>query len=167
MPFGINELYAITSVCQAQPSRLRKHSLHIPPLNYYNPLPHSAHRPRPILQMAAKSKSKQQEALQFLDDLDNLDAAPPPASTGSASAKTTPAKPSDAGDVLKFIDAVESDTSVYIMTERVQPLGKALQALSSKGEKEREEWLMWGLQRLSVRNYVLNFHGSDLLISIL
>ncbi|KLO19476.1 ARM repeat-containing protein [Schizopora paradoxa] len=52
-------------------------------------------------------------------------------------------------DVLKFIDAVESDTSVYIMTERVQPLGKALQALSSKGEKEKEEWLMWGLQRLS------------------
>ncbi len=60
-------------------------------------------------------------------------------------------------DVLRFIDAVESDTSVYIMTERVQPLGKALQLLASKGEKEKEEWFIWGLQRLSVSCVSLRF----------
>ena len=31
-------------------------------------------------------------------------------------------------DVLKFIDAVDTDSTVYIMTERVKPLGQALQS---------------------------------------
>ena len=54
-------------------------------------------------------------------------------------------------DVLKFIDAVDSDTIIYIMTERVQPLGKAMQSLSMKGAKDKEDWLVWGLHRISVR----------------
>ncbi|TFK53983.1 ARM repeat-containing protein [Heliocybe sulcata] len=53
-------------------------------------------------------------------------------------------------DVLKFMDAVETDTTIHIMTERVRPLRSALQAWSSKSPKEREEWLLWGLHRISV-----------------
>jgi len=53
-------------------------------------------------------------------------------------------------DVLKFIDAVETETTIYIVTERIQPLGKALTAWSSKPANAREEWLIWGLQRISV-----------------
>jgi len=51
-------------------------------------------------------------------------------------------------DVLKFIDAVEGDTLIYIMTERVRPLKHALE--DSKKGKERTEWLVWGLHRVSV-----------------
>lgn len=54
-------------------------------------------------------------------------------------------------DVLKFMDAVESDTSIYIMTERVQPLSSTLPAWASRKTQEREDWLLWGLHRISVR----------------
>ncbi|OBZ68124.1 hypothetical protein A0H81_11788 [Grifola frondosa] len=40
-------------------------------------------------------------------------------------------------EVLKFMDAVESDSTIYIMTERVRPLGSAVQDWSSKGVQER------------------------------
>ncbi|KZT24267.1 ARM repeat-containing protein [Neolentinus lepideus HHB14362 ss-1] len=53
-------------------------------------------------------------------------------------------------DVLKFMDAVETDTTIHIMTERVRPLRSSLQTWSSKSAKEREEWLLWGLHRISV-----------------
>ena len=54
-------------------------------------------------------------------------------------------------DVLKFIDAVETDPVIYLVTERVKPLSKALPAWSNKTDKERQEWLVWGLHRVSVR----------------
>lgn len=54
-------------------------------------------------------------------------------------------------DVLKFMDAVESDTTIYIMTERVRPLPSVLPSWSGKSDREREEWLLWGLHRVSVR----------------
>ena len=54
-------------------------------------------------------------------------------------------------DVLKFMDAVETDTSVHIMTERIRPLGPAIQEWQTKGTQEREAWLVWGLHRVSVR----------------
>ncbi|KAI0374423.1 hypothetical protein BV20DRAFT_1011428 [Pilatotrama ljubarskyi] len=56
--------------------------------------------------MSAKSKSKQQEALQFLDDLDNL--APPP-----ADAPTTAAQPGTDGEaeVFAFIDEITQKSS--------------------------------------------------------
>lgn len=57
-------------------------------------------------------------------------------------------------DVLKYIDTVDSDSTVYIMTERVKPLGQAIQAWSTKGAKEREDWTVWGLQRISVRTFI-------------
>ena len=49
----------------------------------------------------------------------------------------------------QFLDAVESDVLTYIMTERVEPLSKALQ--TDRKNKERLEWLVWGLHRVSVR----------------
>lgn len=57
-------------------------------------------------------------------------------------------------DVLKFMDAVETDTNVYIMTERVRPLQTALQAWTSRDAQEKEDWLLWGLHRISVRKHV-------------
>ena len=40
---------------------------------------------------------------------------------------------------------------IHIVTERVQPLGAAVAAWSSKAATAREEWLIWGLQRIAVR----------------
>ena len=54
-------------------------------------------------------------------------------------------------DVLKFLDAVETDTTVYIMTERVRPLAPAIQERASKSAQEKEDWLLWGIHRISVR----------------
>ncbi|KIO18829.1 hypothetical protein M407DRAFT_31509 [Tulasnella calospora MUT 4182] len=59
-------------------------------------------------------------------------------------------------DVLKFIDVVETETTVYIVTERVQPLSKALSSWQSKPAKEREEWLIWGLHRVVVALAFIN-----------
>ncbi|CCL98356.1 uncharacterized protein FIBRA_00351 [Fibroporia radiculosa] len=53
-------------------------------------------------------------------------------------------------DVLRFMDAVETDTTIYIMTERIQPLASAVSQWSSKGAQEKEDWLIWGLHRISV-----------------
>lgn len=53
-------------------------------------------------------------------------------------------------DVLKFMDAVESDTSIFIMTERVRPLQSTLDSWKSKSVQERSDWLLWGLHRISV-----------------
>ncbi|TDL22586.1 ARM repeat-containing protein [Rickenella mellea] len=68
-------------------------------------------------------------------------------------------------DVLKFMDAVETDTTIYIMTDRVQPLGKALAAASSKSSREKEDWLVWGLHRISialafVNDSCISTHGN-------
>lgn len=54
-------------------------------------------------------------------------------------------------DVLKFIDAVATDTTIYVMTERVRPLSSVLNNWSTKTSQEREDWLIWGLHRISVR----------------
>ena len=53
-------------------------------------------------------------------------------------------------DVLKFVDAVETDTTIHIVTERVRPLTTTLPSWSSRGDKEKEDWLLWGLHRISV-----------------
>ncbi|KAK7692887.1 hypothetical protein QCA50_004522 [Cerrena zonata] len=50
-------------------------------------------------------------------------------------------------DVLKFLDAVETDTTICIMTERVRPLAPAIHERASKPAQEREDWLLWGLHR--------------------
>ena len=48
------------------------------------------------------------------------------------------------------MDAVETESNVYIMTERVRPLHVVLSSWSTRNSKEREEWLLWGLHRISV-----------------
>jgi SCY1-like protein 1 len=53
-------------------------------------------------------------------------------------------------DVLKFMDAVESESSIFIMTERVRPLLNVLPQYSTKKAQEKEDWLLWGLHRISV-----------------
>ena len=56
-------------------------------------------------------------------------------------------------DVLKFLDAVETDTTICIMTERVRPLAPAIHERASKSAQEKEDWLLWGLHRISVRPF--------------
>lgn len=53
-------------------------------------------------------------------------------------------------DVLKFLDAVETENTIHVMTERVRPLGAVLQDWSAKGAQEKEDWLLWGVHRISV-----------------
>lgn len=57
--------------------------------------------------MTSKSKSKQEEALQFLDDLDSLSPAPPD-STGTAASTAKASQPANEGEaeVLAFIDEI-------------------------------------------------------------
>lgn len=57
--------------------------------------------------MASKAKSKQQEALQFLDDLDNM--APPPAASGTAQGSQPPAE--GEAEVYAFIDEITQKSS--------------------------------------------------------
>ncbi|KAI0674764.1 ARM repeat-containing protein [Trametes maxima] len=64
-------------------------------------------------------------------------------------------------DVLKFMEVVETDTSIHIMTERVRPLGPAIQEWQSKSVQEREAWLVWGLHRVSVALAFLNDSASS------
>lgn len=49
------------------------------------------------------------------------------------------------------MDAVEADTTIHIMTERVRPLGPTVNNWSGKGKQEKEDWLVWGFHRISVR----------------
>jgi SCY1-like protein 1 len=52
-------------------------------------------------------------------------------------------------DILKFMDAVEADGTIYIMTERVKPLSSSLEVSSVKQDKQ--DWILWGLHRITVR----------------
>jgi len=61
-------------------------------------------------QPKSKSKSKQQEALQFLDDLDSLPEAPLPAQPVKAGANQ-PQETGDASEVLAFIDQITQKSS--------------------------------------------------------
>ncbi|KAG6370974.1 armadillo-type protein [Boletus reticuloceps] len=68
-------------------------------------------------------------------------------------------------DVLKFMDVAESESAILIMTERVRPLSAALQTWASKSQQERQDWLLWGLHRVSVALAFINdsaasTHGS-------
>ena len=58
-------------------------------------------------------------------------------------------------DILKFMDVVEGDGTIYIMTERVKPLSEELISWEAKPVKDRQDWLLWGLHRVTVRTQVL------------
>lgn len=49
---------------------------------------------------------------------------------------------------LKFIDAHETESTIYIATERVKPLCSILSDATSV--KLEEEYIMWGLQKITV-----------------
>jgi SCY1-like protein 1 len=53
-------------------------------------------------------------------------------------------------DIVKFMDAVEADGTVYIMTERVKPLSAELSSWEAKGVSEKQDWFLWGLHRITV-----------------
>ncbi|KAH9962010.1 hypothetical protein BGW80DRAFT_1438713 [Lactifluus volemus] len=50
-------------------------------------------------------------------------------------------------DILKFMDAVEADGTIYIMTERVKPLSSSWEVSSVKQDKQ--DWILWGLHRIT------------------
>ena len=54
-------------------------------------------------------------------------------------------------DILKFMDVVEADSTIYIMTERVKPLSEELSLWQSRPVRDRQDWLLWGLHRITVR----------------
>jgi len=60
---------------------------------------------------STKSKSKQQEALQFLDDLDSLSPAPGVDSTTAAATPPVTANPGEAAEVLAFLDEITQKSS--------------------------------------------------------
>jgi SCY1-like protein 1 len=49
------------------------------------------------------------------------------------------------------MDAVEADGTVYIMTERIKPLSVELSLWEAKPANEKQDWLLWGLHRITVR----------------
>ncbi|KZO90737.1 ARM repeat-containing protein [Calocera viscosa TUFC12733] len=63
-------------------------------------------------------------------------------------------------DVLKFIDVVETESMIYIVTERVTPLRVAMEQWTGKG-KEREDWAVWGLHRVCVALAFINDAGGS------
>lgn len=74
----------------------------------------------------AKSKSKAEEALQFLDDLDNLTPGPgAPGANNGAPANST--NPSDPADVLKFIDEITQKSA-----EPTRPAAASLERPASR-----------------------------------
>ncbi|KAI0292501.1 ARM repeat-containing protein [Multifurca ochricompacta] len=52
-------------------------------------------------------------------------------------------------DILKFMDAIEADSTIYIMTERVKPLSTELSLWEATPAKNRQDWLLWGLHRIT------------------
>ncbi|WWC64691.1 uncharacterized protein I303_107302 [Kwoniella dejecticola CBS 10117] len=68
-------------------------------------------------------------------------------------------------DVIRYIDSVETETHIYIATERVRPLGGVLRdwetggALSGSGVnkgKGKEQWIGWGVKSISTALAFLN-----------
>ncbi|KAI5454226.1 Nuclear aminoacylation-dependent tRNA export pathway component [Naganishia albida] len=68
-------------------------------------------------------------------------------------------------NILKYIDSVETDTQIYIATERVTPLGAVLQQWQDgkivKGDaasrkRGQEEWIAWGLRSIGTALAFLN-----------
>jgi SCY1-like protein 1 len=51
------------------------------------------------------------------------------------------------------MDVVEADGTIYIMTERVRPLSEELSSWEAKPVKDRQDWLLWGLHRITVRTH--------------
>ncbi|WRT70322.1 uncharacterized protein IL334_007320 [Kwoniella shivajii] len=68
-------------------------------------------------------------------------------------------------DVIKYIDSVETETHIYIATERVRPLTGVLREWETGGSlagpgtakgKGKEEWIGWGVKSISTALAFLN-----------
>ncbi|KAK4689876.1 SCY1-like protein 1, partial [Tremellales sp. Uapishka_1] len=65
-------------------------------------------------------------------------------------------------DVVKYIDSVETETHVYIATERVRPLQAVLRdwesggGLGGKSKEGRDNWIGWGIKGVSTALSFLN-----------
>ncbi|TCD64866.1 hypothetical protein EIP91_003532 [Steccherinum ochraceum] len=64
-------------------------------------------------------------------------------------------------DVLKFLDAVETDSTIHIMTERVRPLAPAIQERASRSAQDKKNWLLWGLHRITVALTFINDNAAS------
>ncbi|WVQ84322.1 hypothetical protein IAT38_006474 [Cryptococcus sp. DSM 104549] len=68
-------------------------------------------------------------------------------------------------DVIKYIDSIETETHIYIATERVKPLegvlrewntGGSLAGTGSSKGKGKDEWIGWGVKSVSTALAFLN-----------
>ncbi|ODO05374.1 SCY1 protein kinase [Cryptococcus wingfieldii CBS 7118] len=69
-------------------------------------------------------------------------------------------------DIIKYIDSIETETHVYIATERVRPLAAVLRDWDTGGAlatgsgasraKGKEEWIGWGVKSISTAVAFLN-----------
>lgn len=53
-------------------------------------------------------------------------------------------------NIITYVDSFETETSVYIVTERVKPLSVANKDEVFENQEQREQWNMWGLERIVV-----------------
>lgn len=69
-------------------------------------------------------------------------------------------------DVLKLLDSVETNTSVYVAVEKAVPLYKALaQTESQRATIQRQDWIVWGLSSIVnavkfLNNEAASTHGN-------
>jgi hypothetical protein len=63
---------------------------------------------------------------------------------------------------IKYVDSIETDTHVYIATERVRPLQSVLRDTDLKG-KAKEEWIGWGVKSISVSCCICYVNLPDML----
>ncbi|KIY53084.1 ARM repeat-containing protein [Fistulina hepatica ATCC 64428] len=61
-------------------------------------------------------------------------------------------------DIVKFMDAAETDSTIYIMTERVCRLDGSvlLSKWANRHDQAKDEWVLWGLHRVAVALAFLN-----------
>ena len=52
---------------------------------------------------------------------------------------------------IKYLDSVDTETHVYIATERVRPLAGVLRDWKTGGGKGKEHWIGWGIRSIAVR----------------
>ncbi|CAH7667548.1 SCY1 protein kinase [Phakopsora pachyrhizi] len=64
-------------------------------------------------------------------------------------------------DILKFIDGTETDTAVYIVTEKVESLATRLESREKSPAGSEVEWKIWGLSRIVSALKFLNGPGAS------
>jgi hypothetical protein len=55
-------------------------------------------------------------------------------------------------NILMFQDGIENDKSVFVVTERVQPLYNYLRE-SQESQSQRENEISWGLYQIAVSEF--------------